>query len=444
MDERSRQLSRRAFVRYLGLAGVAAGIGACAPQAPQAPQAPAQAASAAVNPTDVPKPSKLVLWHMFFDDDANKGLVIKDSVAKFMKDTGIDVELSQIVWTDHLKRMGTVGVAKDKLPDAFNSGLAAAGLQSMVDGDYVLPIDDYVTADELKQYQPSLLEHCRIGGKLYALPEEAALFGLIYNKDVFKQLSLDTPKSIEELEAGMEKMKAADIVPLPLVVATGTFAAAWLFEALAGRTVTQADMDAVSANQVKFSDKMMAVEEIMERWGQKGYYGPNVLTNEWGPAITAMHDNKIGMMAMGVFFAAEAKNQFHLDDLPWGIMVPPEVTKGIGNQVAGGLWWNVSVNQYSQNPYWASRLAVALSGPSFSDQWFHRTDNLCAGLTNTDNLTFSALKDALAILKDHKTAWFNVPAAISTDYENVQVELVANRITAKEAADKIDALFASV
>src|SRR5690606_20622203 len=60
-------------------------------------------------------PETLVFWHMFFDDDANKGRVIKDFANTFASATGIEVELSQIVWTDHVTRMQTVGAAQDKI-----------------------------------------------------------------------------------------------------------------------------------------------------------------------------------------------------------------------------------------------------------------------------------------------------------------------------------------
>jgi ABC-type glycerol-3-phosphate transport system substrate-binding protein len=85
------------------------------------------------------KPDKLVFWHMYFDDDASKGLVIKDFAGTFGSTTGIKVELSQIAWGDHVTRMQTVGAAKDKVPDTFVSGLARPGLQGMVDGGFVMP-----------------------------------------------------------------------------------------------------------------------------------------------------------------------------------------------------------------------------------------------------------------------------------------------------------------
>lgn len=388
-------------------------------------------------------PDKLVFWHMFFDDDAQKGLVIKDAATTFMSSTGIPVELSQIVWTDHLTRMQTVGASQDKIPDAFSSGVARSGLQAMVDGGFVMPLDDYLTPEDLAQYQPSLLEQAKFDGKLYGLPVESQVFGFIYNMRTFEQLGIEPPTTLEELEAAMETMLASGVAPLPIVVGTGTFAGEWLFQALAARAVTQADMDAVTTGQASFSDKFLVVEETMARWAERGYYGPSVLTNEWGPSILAMSEGRIGMLPMGVFFAAESKGQLH-EDLPYGILVPPPLTPDVPDQVAGGLWWNVSVNLGTEYPEWATRLAVTMSGKGFSEQWIRRTDNPAGGAVDTEFVTWGTLQRAYEILADHAATWFNVPPAISSDFVNTQVQVVAGQLTGQEAAEQIDALFASL
>jgi raffinose/stachyose/melibiose transport system substrate-binding protein len=389
------------------------------------------------------KPDKLVFWHMYFDDDASKGLVIKDFAGTFGSTTGIKVELSQIAWGDHVTRMQTVGAAKDKVPDTFVSGLARPGLQGMVDGGFVMPLDDFLTPDDIAQYQPSLLEACKFNGKIYALPQEAQIFGFLYNMKVFQDLGISEPTKIDELEAYMDKMLAKGIVPLGVVGAAGTFAAEWLTHSLGAQVATQAEMDAITTGKAKFSDKFLVVEETMERWGKKGYYG-NVLVNDWGPEVIAMHDGKTAMMCMGIFFAAESKAQFHEEDLKYGILVPPTLASGVPKQIGGGLWWGVSVNKYTDNPAWATRLAVEMTGKGFSEQWIRRTDNPGSGAVNTANITWTTLKRAYEILADHAVCWLNIPSKISSDFDSVQTQLVANKIAAKDAADKIDALFASL
>lgn len=388
------------------------------------------------------KPNKLDFWHMYFDDDAQKGLVIKDFANTYESTTGIKVKLSQIVWTDHVIRvMQTLGASQTKIPDIFISGVTRSGLQGMVEGGFVMPLDNYLTANDIAQYQPSILEQCKFDGKIYALPQEIQVFGFIYNMKVFKDLGLEEPSTLDELEAAMDKMLAADIIPLPIVVGTGPFSAGWLFQALSAQAATQAEMDAITSGKARFSDKLKVVLETMERWGKRGYYGVNVLTNEWGPMIPAMHENKVGMMCMGIFFAAETKAAYHEEDLRYGIIVPPPLVSGISKQVAGGFWWGISVNVRTDYPEETVRLAVMMSGKGFSEQWIRRTTNPAGGAVDISNVTWTTLQRAFQILTDHSTTWFNVPSAITSDFENVLVELLANQISTKQAAEKIDVLF---
>jgi len=437
-----RRINRREFLKATAVVASASLISACAPQIIEKTVEVQKIVKETVEVAQQ-KPAKLVFYHIYDDDDADKGRVIKDFASTFESTTGIKVELSQVSWGDDITRMQVAGAAKDKIPDTFVSGLARSGLQAMVDGGFVLPLDSLLTPEDIAQYQPSLLEACKFNGKIYGVPQEAQIFGFLYNMKVFEDLGISEPATMDELELAMDKMLVNNIVPLGVISGAGTFAAGWLTQALSARVATQAELDAVSTGKTKFSDKFLVMEETIERWGKKGYYG-NALTNEWGPEVNAMHDGKTAMMCMGLFFAAETKVQFKEEDLKYGILVPPPLSSGVPKQIAGGLWWGVSVNQNSENPAWATRLAVAMSGKGFTDQWIHRTFNPAGGVVDTSTITWSTLKRTYEILADHASVWFNVPAKISSDFDNTQTQLVANQITAKQAADQIDALFASL
>jgi len=454
-----KKLSRRNFLRWSAIGGAGLIASACAPQVIEKTvevtrevevektvevERTVEVEVEVEVPVGTEKPDKLVFWHMYFDDDANKGLVIKDFANTFASATDIEVELSQIVWTDHTTRMQTVGASQDKIPDAFVSGVARSGLQAMVDGGFCLPLDDFLTSEDLAQYQASLLDQARFDGKLYALPQESQVFGFLYNMQVFEDLGIEKPTTLDDLEAAMDKILAADILPLPVVVGTGSFAAEWLFQALAARAATQKEMDAITSGEAKFSDTMLVVEETIERWGKKGYYGPSPLTNEWGPMIPAMYEGSAAMMCMGIFFAAESMTQYHEEDLKYGLFSPPPLVDDIPPQISGGLWWNASVNVYSDYPEWATRLAVAMSGKGFSEQWIRRTHNPAGGAVDTEFVTWTTLRRAYEILDDHAATWFNIPPAISSDFVNAQVSVIAGEITGQEAADQIDALFAGL
>jgi len=426
--------NRRDFLKASAVTIGAAALASCAPQIKTGTSAnPTSAAST--------QPNSLAFWHIYYDDDADKGLVIKDFGNIFESATGIKVELTQSAFTDLTTKMQTVGAAKDKIPDVFNSGNSRAGLLAMIQAGFVQPLDNLLSADTLAQYDPGLLDSCRYNGKLYALPQESQVFGLIYNMKVFQDLGLSEPTTMADLETAMDKMLTANIIPLAVCVGEGGFAAEWLTQELAARAMTQAEMDAISSGKAKFSDKFMVVEQTIERWGKKGYYGPNVLTNKWDPEVPLMYNGKIGMMPMGIFWAAQTKVQFNEDDLKYGIIVPPPLVAGIPDQICGGIWFGVSLNAYSKNLEEGAKLAVTMSCLGFSEEWVRRTYDIPGAKIDQSKVKWTTLVRSFEILKTHPVTWFNVPAQISSDFQDTQTQLIANKITAQQAADKIDGLF---
>jgi len=385
-----------------------------------------------------------VMWHLYFDDDANKGLVIKDVAAQFTEDTGIDVELSQVMFVDHIKRLLVAGAAQDKLPDVAVTGLAYPGLKSLVDAGQLLPLNDYITQEELDQYLPSLIKQVTFDDKIYALPQEVQVVALVPNGDLLDKLGIsrETPETMEDLEAIFDQMLEADVAPVGLILGGGSFTAEWLFNILASRAITQEQMDAITAGEAKFTDYGMPVLETMERWATNGYFDPRASAMEWGATMASHYDQEIGVMGVGGFWPAQIKENEGLDDLDWPVWVTPPLIDDAPDQVAGGLWWGVSVNALGENPEAAARLVSAMTGTDFSQQWLERTFNLAAADADAEKVAFSPLGTYLDILQEYDAFWPDIPAGIGSDYGDVMVALVTGQMSAQDAGEQLDAIFA--
>lgn len=58
---------------------------------------------------------------------------------------------------------------------------------------FLMPLDEYVTSNELGAFFPSAVEACKYNGKLYALPYTSSSAGLFFNKDVFRKYGVELP-----------------------------------------------------------------------------------------------------------------------------------------------------------------------------------------------------------------------------------------------------------
>ena len=83
------------------------------------------------------------------------------------------------------------------------NGYAQSGL--------ILPLDD--TIQDRQDYVPAALDYVSWNGKLWAIPYRIETHGIIYNKDRFREASLDPdkpPKTWDELTACVESYHRAE------------------------------------------------------------------------------------------------------------------------------------------------------------------------------------------------------------------------------------------
>jgi multiple sugar transport system substrate-binding protein len=90
--------------------------------------------------------------------------------------------------------------------------------RNYVFGKLALPLDDYLTADHIKDYFPALRQMATVDNKLYLAPYELQVSVMVYDADALKQAGVDMPPQSPDSNAGwtwdqwldaMRKLKAA-------------------------------------------------------------------------------------------------------------------------------------------------------------------------------------------------------------------------------------------
>ena len=100
-----------------------------------------------------------------------------------------------------------------QLPDVFKYWSFSTLLKPMVDGKFVVPLDQ-ATFSRFN-YLPGALESNIYNGKLYGMPVSADVWVVYYNKKLFKDAGVDkVPTTLEEMIALAPKFKAKGIIPM--------------------------------------------------------------------------------------------------------------------------------------------------------------------------------------------------------------------------------------
>jgi len=79
------------------------------------------------------------------------------------------------------------------------SVLLSTDMFTLIDEEAIVPIDPFVKTDDDKKWMasffPAFMENSRTGGKTWGVPFQRSTIVLYYNKDLFKEASLDPEKA---------------------------------------------------------------------------------------------------------------------------------------------------------------------------------------------------------------------------------------------------------
>lgn len=240
-----------------------------------------------------------------------------------------------------------------KLQTALNSGAppdvffqrGGGKLADMVDAGQVMDLTDTIDAATKSAVPEAVFSGYTLEGKVYAMPMSVQPSGMYYSKDLFKKAGVTgIPKTIEELNAAVTKLKAANIEPIALG-AKDAWPAAHYYYNFALRACSRATMD-TAAKEKKFEDPCWTkAGEDLQKLAATTPFNKGFLTTSAqqgaGSSSGLLANHKAAMELMGAWEPGQVKsltpNQKALPDLGWFPF--PAVAGGQGDPAAmmGGV-----------------------------------------------------------------------------------------------------------
>jgi len=220
-----------------------------------------------------------------------------------------------------------------KLQTAMNSGSAptiffARGggkLADMVQAGQVQDVTDKISSDVKSAFGDAIFSAFTVDGKLYAMPASVLPDGIFYSKDLFKKAGITAaPKTVDELSADVDKLKAAGITPIALGGKDAWPAAHWYYM-FALRECSQ-DVLTTKAMSGDFSDPCwIKASQDLQNFASTKPFNEGYLTTSAqqgaGSSAGLVANHKAAMELMGAWdpgvIASLTPNQKPLPDLGW-------------------------------------------------------------------------------------------------------------------------------
>ncbi len=153
-----------------------------------------------------------IRWLIEEPEDAAALQALKDHVAEFEKESGIKVETSTLPF-ETMRTVLQTQLRSGEGPDVFNWGSGPSFGGALIEAGLVADISDAYEENDWKIYDFAK-ERVTVDGKVYGIPGEMETIGVFYNKDIFSKLGIQEPKSVDDLRAAADKVRASGIVPM--------------------------------------------------------------------------------------------------------------------------------------------------------------------------------------------------------------------------------------
>jgi multiple sugar transport system substrate-binding protein len=212
-------------------------------------------------------------------------------------------------------------------PDVFQWS-AGNRMAPFVTAGLVMDVSDVWESNGLNDSMASAKASMTIDGKQWGVAYTYYQWGIYYNKEVYKQVGAEVPKTYDEFLANCEKFKAGGIDCLT----TGTKAlwpAAGIFDYLSLRTNGYEWHMDLTSGKIPYTDqKVRDVFDQLGRLVKPGFVTANHAAIDWQDASTLVAQGKAANFLMGNFTVPFLKDAGMTNDT-LGFFPFPEVVPGV-------------------------------------------------------------------------------------------------------------------
>ena len=299
------------------------------------------------------EPMTITLWDIATEEPGRP--TQEAAVARFMKDYP-NIHVEQIhQQNDNYKQQLVVAMSSGQCPDMYVSWGGGPMAEYYKSG-----FADDITEMYNKYDHPDFIDAAIAQGsykdKILGIPF-GSLSGcdIFYNKTIFKELGLEVPTTIDELEAVCAKLKENNITPFALANAP-KWTGSMYYMYLVARHSGNAEFDAAYTQEGSFgSEAFLFASDKIQDWVKKGYFpdGVNSLSPDDGQDKQLLYDGSCAMMLHGSWMAGSMSS----DNAEWyneniGVFRFPEdaeaKAKGVPQNVEIGTAIGNCFNFYSK------------------------------------------------------------------------------------------------
>ncbi|MFC4304193.1 ABC transporter substrate-binding protein [Cohnella boryungensis] len=228
----------------------------------------------------------------------DSAFVAQDLLKEFEEKTNIRVNL-QLLPAEQTTTVLQTKLAVNETPDLIQYNLASAVTDLNLERNFEILDNEPWVSRLLNKNVLSAYGHVYS----FHVSQDTGMQGVVYNKDMFKDLGLAIPNNFEEFLAVCEKIKAAGITPVFMPFKDAWAANIWPAAAFADYAAKNDPtlFDDLNANTKKWSEIPEFVKLLDQQYEvfKKGYTNADILSDSYDMAVGKFLNKEVAMMFMG-------------------------------------------------------------------------------------------------------------------------------------------------
>ncbi len=236
---------------------------------------------------------------------------------------------------DELNAVLKTRLQSDDAPDIFQWGTGPAFAGVLQHAGLLRPLDTWYKKYHWNFY-PWARNQIVYGGKTYGIPDQIETLGVYYNKDLFKSLGLAVPRTLTQLAAACEKIKAAGKICLDFAN-KDQWPGASMFSMLATQALGRQNLDRILHGNGSWNTPgvVNGIQKVFVDFNKQGYYPPSLNGIAYDDANALFYAGKAAMLPTGTWLTAEivpsAKFKVGFFPFPSTGSRAPALASGIGD-----------------------------------------------------------------------------------------------------------------
>ena len=293
-------------------------------------------------------------------EDAEALAALEEHIAGFEEESGIEVDVRTLPF-DTLRTVLQTQLRSGDGPDVFSYGSGPSFGGALIEAGLV---QDLTEAYEERDWQvyDFAKERVTVDGKTYGVPGELETIGLFYNKDVFTELGLEEPQSVDDLRAAADAVKASGKTPFAVGDKEGWEGGHLLSMALSS-AIGSEGMEQLFAGEKSWeSPEVVEALGLWQEFGEAGYLPESPTSVDYDTSIAQFFSAEAAMLPTGSWLVGEIEDNtdFEVGYIPF----PAPDGPGI---FTGGLGSGPYVSADTDNPDGAIELLDFLASPEHGE-----------------------------------------------------------------------------